>query len=162
MSISYQTGRRALWLFGAIGIVATLALLMGLAHPVAASGGRWGIRLVSSNLEVAHGSSDLTRGLNCWTMSVPGSFGGINLDSASRWWPNHQNGIMSIGAGPGATILTLDSYFVPLAPIATGSLLIAMVFKWRFPKRTQPGLCKICGYDLSGLRAGAPCPECGR
>ena len=162
MSISYQNGRRALWAFFAVGVVATIALLAGLIMPSHAAVGRTDLRLAHGHVEIARSSHPLSWGLDCWALSVPGGIGGLKLDSASRWWPNHQNGIMSMGSGPGSTILTLDSYFVPLAPIALGSLLIAQFFKWRFPKRMQPGLCKTCGYDLGGLKPGAKCPECGR
>ncbi|MFM9994890.1 MAG: hypothetical protein ACKVU4_03710 [Phycisphaerales bacterium] len=27
--------------------------------------------------------------------------------------------------------------------------------------RRRPGTCPACRYDLRGLSAGAPCPECG-
>jgi predicted RNA-binding Zn-ribbon protein involved in translation (DUF1610 family) len=27
--------------------------------------------------------------------------------------------------------------------------------------RNRPGMCSTCGYDISSIRAGAACPECG-
>jgi rubrerythrin len=35
---------------------------------------------------------------------------------------------------------------------------------WRFrADRVKPvGACRTCGYDTSGLAAGALCPECGK
>ena len=45
-------------------------------------------------------------------------------------------------------------------------LLIAGAALWAgggllYPKPKPPGLCRTCGYDLTGL-VGRPCPECGR
>lgn len=42
------------------------------------------------------------------------------------------------------------------AVLATGAWLLASALRVRGPNR-----CVSCGYDLRGLREGAPCPECG-
>lgn len=47
--------------------------------------------------------------------------------------------------------------WVPLGACVLGSA--GLFFAMR--KRRRPGVCARCGYDLSGLAAGARCPECG-
>jgi hypothetical protein len=49
---------------------------------------------------------------------------------------------------------------IPLwLPVAcTGAPALVL---WRRRLRTRSGCCARCGYDLSGLKSGAPCPECG-
>lgn len=37
--------------------------------------------------------------------------------------------------------------------------LIGAAADWR---KRRPGTCRACGYELRGLPAGSPCPECGR
>jgi hypothetical protein len=62
---------------------------------------------------------------------------------------------------------------VPLLPIWSGLaadtgvfalpwLVILGVPSLRRALRVRRGLCPHCGYDLRGLPAGSPCPECGR
>jgi hypothetical protein len=42
--------------------------------------------------------------------------------------------------------------------VVAGALTL---FVW-FPRRLIPiGCCRSCGYDLRGISAGQPCPECG-
>ncbi|MGH7132664.1 MAG: hypothetical protein ACREJO_12030 [Phycisphaerales bacterium] len=51
-----------------------------------------------------------------------------------------------------------------LWPFALASLLGGGWLVWsgrRARRRAMTGLCLKCGYDLAGLAAGAPCPECG-
>ncbi len=51
--------------------------------------------------------------------------------------------------------------WIPAAP-----LLLATAAAWRLDtlarRRARAGHCPSCGYDLTGLIAPAPCPECGR
>jgi hypothetical protein len=42
-----------------------------------------------------------------------------------------------------------------------GFVSLCAVRRWR-PKAPPHAQCLACGYDLAGLRAGAPCPECAR
>ncbi len=51
-----------------------------------------------------------------------------------------------------------------LWPFALASLLGGGWLVWsgrRARKRAMTGVCGKCGYDLAGLAAGSPCPECG-
>lgn len=48
---------------------------------------------------------------------------------------------------------------LPLWPIPA-TLVARAVWRWRRSPRSGPGLCRTCGYDLSGNVSGV-CPECG-
>lgn len=68
---------------------------------------------------------------------------------------------------------TKDRFVVPLRPLPVGLALNILVFSlgwmavWvvialiRHARRAQRGHCPVCNYNLGGLAAGAPCPECG-
>jgi hypothetical protein len=70
-----------------------------------------------------------------------------------RWWFDWKR-------SPFATL-----FAVPLWVPAVFALLLA-ASAWRLDtlarRRTRAGHCPSCGYDLTGLIAPAPCPECGR
>jgi hypothetical protein len=65
------------------------------------------------------------------------------------WWFEH-GGIMGTGYA--------------VAPLWVPMLLSAVVagLMWYLSVRTRPGQCPACGYNLQGLPATQPCPECGR
>jgi hypothetical protein len=48
---------------------------------------------------------------------------------------------------------------VPLWPFAV-ALAVPTTLAWRHRTRQKLGSCPSCGYDLSGLPRGSPCPEC--
>jgi hypothetical protein len=52
-------------------------------------------------------------------------------------------------------VLRFPLWFFVLSAIAVTTWLI-----WRGARRTPPGHCKICGYNLTGNLSGI-CPECG-
>ncbi len=61
--------------------------------------------------------------------------------------------------GPGTTIvrhaIDIPMWFL----VATAGT--ATLAAWRLScADTQPGQCPVCGYDRTGLPAGASCPEC--
>ena len=52
--------------------------------------------------------------------------------------------------------------WAPLWPFTLAGGTVALLC-WRRRRRlARIGCCKVCGYSLAGLPAGAPCPECGR
>jgi hypothetical protein len=51
--------------------------------------------------------------------------------------------------------LVVPMWAIGLAAAGTG------VLAWRRARWVTPGHCVKCGYDLTGLAAGAVCPECG-
>ena len=57
-----------------------------------------------------------------------------------------------------------DARWVPLWAPTLGAVL-ASAIAWRVGtlgrRRARRNLCPTCGYDRSGLAAGAVCPECG-
>jgi len=61
----------------------------------------------------------------------------------------------------GAAVLALHTLWIPAwwPPVIVG--MLAGVAWWRASKAPGPGHCPRCGYDLTGLTPGAPCPECG-
>lgn len=58
--------------------------------------------------------------------------------------------------------IAIDVVWVPLWPLIVGASVITGFIWWR--RRMRPftrGRCDGCGYSLTGLTAGAACPECG-
>jgi hypothetical protein len=82
----------------------------------------------------------------------------------------------SLGIDGGIALSRTSDRFdvVPLRPVWSGLFGDVLVWggawwmgiagvgalrAWR--KKSREGKCTTCGYDLHGLAAGAPCPECG-
>jgi hypothetical protein len=79
-----------------------------------------------------------------------------------QWWPSWQlrEGWESrVGTAGGALpFLSMPTWII--AMIAAGFSGMAWRTWWRDRHRRR-GLCFKCGYERSGLRVAAPCPECG-
>ncbi len=61
----------------------------------------------------------------------------------------------------GPALITQLGYFVPFwKPLALITVPTAFLW-WLDRRRTPPGHCHHCGYDLTGNVSGV-CPECGR
>jgi hypothetical protein len=84
---------------------------------------------------------------------TPGLFWSERVDSVPMYWW-FQVGASGLG---GPTPMPRWAF-----PIWFPALLIALptALLWRSPPRT-PRTCPSCNYDLSGLPAATPCPECG-
>lgn len=75
-------------------------------------------------------------------------------DETTVWWPRYERPGLAF---PYSTLLI--PLWIPLVLVAAP----AAWSWWRFlhpPK--SPTACRGCGYELAGLAAAAPCPECGR
>ncbi|MGH7133059.1 MAG: hypothetical protein ACREJO_14065 [Phycisphaerales bacterium] len=86
------------------------------------------------------------------------------LDTETRWWAIA--GVVGAGATwtPGGGSGRTWWLIVLPWPFALASLLGGGWLVWsgrRARKRAMTGMCLNCGYDLRGLAAGVPCPECG-
>jgi hypothetical protein len=71
------------------------------------------------------------------------------------WWPWGHKDTSNAQVRTGDVFLPLWMPFVLVfAPTA---------FLWQRDRRDRfgPGRCKKCGYSLTGLSPGSPCPECG-
>lgn len=77
----------------------------------------------------------------------------------SRSGPSRIEAIVRHAPGRASIVLLHPAWvWAPGAVVilATGAWALVGVVRTRGPNR-----CASCGYDLRGLREGAPCPECG-
>ncbi len=79
-----------------------------------------------------------------------------------QWWPigHFRDGwVTEVGTGGGPLpFLCVSTWMIALLAAALSG------FSWRVwwrDRHRRRGLCAKCGYDRSGLRDGAICPECG-
>jgi hypothetical protein len=70
-----------------------------------------------------------------------------------RWWPT-----VDLPGSPAK-----HNFAVVGVPLWMPLILFAGLgaLSWRLD-RSSTDSCAACAYDLSGLRTGAPCPECGK
>lgn len=61
----------------------------------------------------------------------------------------------------GISSMRIASSGVPVPLVASIPAVVLWILYYKRRDAAVVGLCKVCSYDLAGLRAGAPCPECG-
>ncbi|MBN1344072.1 MAG: hypothetical protein JXQ73_15410 [Phycisphaerae bacterium] len=93
-------------------------------------------------------------------VSAPGELSSIRIDppglhvsgphSAKIFW-----GFVAQGRLHGREYLIVVPLYAPLA-----ALLLPTAFLWYCDRRSPPGHCQRCGYDLTG-NTSSVCPECG-
>lgn len=147
MPLSYSKARilsKALLATGLIGatlfILSTrlaLGVLIGSHHAVQCSGG-----LISWGWSISDWSQDIA------ALPHYGPFFADRSDEPIEWSPAFRD-------TPVRGDLSFPLIYPILATLIPGTIL---ALRHRF----RPGHCKRCGYDLTGLEADAPCPECGR
>lgn len=88
----------------------------------------------------------------------------LGVMTAPGWYWHRMNAGYSISLVWGWFEWESDHKRIPLWFVGaiTGVPLIGIsVVRTIRRRRRPPGACQGCGYDLRGLRAGSPCPECG-
>lgn len=73
-----------------------------------------------------------------------------------RTWILYERGISRGGPWMALTLVA----WLPFVVLTLPALLLLLISRWWGYWRWRPGLCRRCGYDLTGNVSGR-CPECG-
>jgi hypothetical protein len=85
----------------------------------------------------------------------------VALAPECEWLPSISGAIVWIGSNPTPqNTLRVDVTYIPYALIVAASGSLALLSRRLTRRRTRPGCCARCGYELTGNRSGV-CPECG-
>ncbi len=104
---------------------------------------------------IEHGSIMIVRGVDLSALADPGwRMGRASKRSPWAWWFHYDS---SPSPPRGGLIPMWFPTSMALAVTAT-----AWRLDTRARRRALLNLCAKCGYDRTGLAAGAVCPECGR
>jgi hypothetical protein len=102
-------------------------------------------------------SGDTRAGQGEWWIRRRDTAASVNSVARRLGWPGWPSA-SSTTAGTARMFSLNVPLWLPVAPLAVPVILLW----WNDRGRVRPGGCRGCRYDLSGLPAGAPCPECGR
>jgi len=115
----------------------------------------WLITASAGGVAIAHGRNLLYHppGPPTFELSTPRS-PLLRRLSGFSWWPRRST---SFALNP------IVMYTVPLwIPLTLCGVPSAIAWRAHLRRRRRgPASCPSCGYDLRGLPASAPCPECG-
>ena len=144
-------------------LVALLAAIALVSMPVLLASGLWTLSIgghkVSGQLLVPDSTNLIEGGRIClgvfrWRKGQSWSLDKQDTYALSWWFELEQSPAQRL-VDPQRTLWV--PVWVVTAAVGGTALLL-----WRQARRTfAPGLCRGCGYDLSGLGNGTKCPECG-
>lgn len=169
-SRTVRTRRFAAWVLIWIGVLAALLLVVSAWWSVEFAQGSWWIKVGRGEIWVLDDPGMLFNGQSPRGLSGPrlNDKAGITWYApdfeiygwSNRWdWVFAAHGERGFGWAGGARAWDVVLWPFPLPLWTVGGLLLWWARWSRI--RAMRGLCLKCGYDLAGLDAGAPCPECG-
>lgn len=125
----------------------------GAKHRAALFGGKLGVgRLRNSQMQWGDSGWSVVDHQAYWSYRLPS--GPDTFLGLMNYWKADEDG----GGTEESAMVVL--WPIPLALWAAGVPVLGSGILTR--RRAITGKCVSCGYDLAGIRAGAPCPECGK
>lgn len=136
--------RRLAWLGLACAAALTLASMASFATALVYLGPSYHVMIIGGGLLIQPSPAPVRGGLQWADAKIPAK----PLTDRIRGWF-----LSPRGMGSGSLFIPLGIPVVILAAISSFIL-------WRTRRRIPEGLCRQCGYDLTGL-VHVVCPECG-
>lgn len=136
----------------AVGVLVWLGSYWGFSCRGVTAGYEWSVAFWLGELVFTDSPINLNPAV---AAGRPSMDAGTSLD----WWLlRGRVGVTNINGASCLSWIRLPLWIIPVA----GALLAASSpAAWKRRNRRGAGHCRCCGYDRCGLKASAPCPECG-
>lgn len=131
-----------------LGLAACLALTLWsvLSHSIAPTnvgGGRM-VLLIGGGILIQQSPEVVELGFQMMDADIPSKGFGVRLRG---WFMCPQR-------------MGTSAWFIPFGPLVLLGTVLFWFLHWRARERSSSGLCKLCGYNLTGHNH-VVCPECG-